>query len=54
MRRFIFTSGLMLLASPAFATSSVSVPEMDVGAGFAAMVLLAGAVAIIRERRRRK
>jgi hypothetical protein len=45
---------MILLAQPALATSPNSVPEMDVGAGFAAIALLAGAAAIIRERSRRK
>lgn len=54
MRLSAFVAGMLLLAQPAFATSSVSVPEMDVGAGFAAIALLAGAAALIRERSRRK
>ncbi len=49
-----YVIGLVLLAQPALATAPTSVPEMDVGAGFAAIALLAGAAALIRERSRRK
>ncbi len=54
MRLTALVAGMVLLAQPAFATAPTSVPEMDVGAGFAAIALLAGAAALIRERGRRK
>ena len=54
MRLSAFVAGMLLLAQPALATAPNSVPEMDVGAGFAAIALLAGAAALIRERTRRK
>lgn len=55
MRLSAFVVGIMLLAPSAFAAApTYSVPEMDVGAGFAAIALLAGAAAVIRERSRRK
>ena len=44
---------LALVVTPAAATQQVSVPEMDVGAGFAAIALLAGIGAIIREKVKR-
>ena len=50
----IATILLTLTASPAFATASNSVPEMDVGVGFGAIVLAAGIAAIIREKTKRK
>jgi len=39
-----------LMASPAFAGTAKSVPEMDAGAGVAAIALLIGVAAIIREK----
>ena len=54
MRLSALVASMILLAQPALATSSVSVPEMDIGAGFAAIALLVGAAALIRERSRRK
>ncbi|WP_425409483.1 hypothetical protein [Hyphococcus sp.] len=53
MRYFVFI-GALILSAPAMATSPNSVPEMDVGAGIAAIALLAGAAAIIREKSRKK
>ena len=44
---------LALIVTPAAATQQASVPEMDVGAGFAAIALLAGLGAIIREKVKR-
>ena len=41
---------LSLTATPALATQQVSVPEMNIGAGFAAIALLVGIAAIIREK----
>lgn len=54
MMRYVLASALSIMATPAFATALTSVPEMDVGAGVAAIALLAGAAAIIRERSKRK
>ena len=54
MKRILLIAAASLVASPAFAAVSVQVPEMDAGAGVAAIALLAGAAAIIRERHKRK
>jgi len=54
MRGVFVIMSLAVMTAPAFATSPTSVPEMDAGAGFAALALLAGAAAIVRERSRRK
>lgn len=54
MRTLVLTGALALLASPAFAGVAAVVPEMSAGAGLAAVALLAGVAAIIRERSRRK
>ena len=55
MKHLLLTAAVMLMTSPAFAAQpTVDVPEMDVGAGFAAIALLVGAAALIRERSRRK
>ncbi len=43
-----------IIATPAFATAPVAVPELDVGAGLAAVAFLAGAAAIVREKFLRK
>ena len=42
----------VLVSSPAFA-SAPTVPEMDAGAGVAAIALLVGVVAVMREKRRK-
>ena len=56
MKKFILASAIALISSPAWAGTGtqVSVPEMDGGAAVAAIALLVGAAAIIRERRNRK
>ncbi|GJL92903.1 hypothetical protein [Hyphococcus sp.] len=54
MKLWIVAAGLALMTGPALATAPNSVPEMDVGAGFAAIALLAGVAAVIRERTKRK
>ncbi|GJL92904.1 hypothetical protein [Hyphococcus sp.] len=41
---------LSLAASPAFAGAPASVPEMSAGAGIAAIALLGGIAAILREK----
>ena len=50
--RFALTTIAFLAATSAQA-SAVGVPEMDAGAGVAALALLAGAVAILREKTRK-
>ena len=54
MKKFILTASLALLSAPALASDPASVPETNAGAGVAAIALLAGAAAIIRERMKRK
>jgi len=51
--RILYTVLFSLSASSAMA-SSLEVPEMSAGAGVAAIALLAGVAAIIRERTKRK
>lgn len=53
MKRLILTAALALASAPAFASEPVRVPEMDVGAGLAALALVAGLAAIIREKTRK-
>ena len=51
MKYIISTAALMaLFASPAAAFRVVAAPEMDAGAGVAAIALLAGMAAILREK----
>lgn len=54
MNRISIVALLVLASTPALATQQVSVPEMDIGSGFAAIALLAGIAAIIREKTKRK
>ncbi len=54
MKNLIFTSALALVATPALATIPNNVPEMSASAGVAAVALLIGVAAIIRERSKRK
>ena len=42
------------MTSPAFAGTGTTVPEMDAGAGVAAMALLIGIATITREKSKRK
>lgn len=49
MSKYLTAVVLGFIATPAFA-STASVPEMDMGAGVAAVALLAGIAAIIREK----
>lgn len=49
MSKYLSVVVLGLFATPAFA-STAAVPEMDMGAGVAAVALLAGIAAIIREK----
>ncbi|WP_425409482.1 hypothetical protein [Hyphococcus sp.] len=53
MTKIILAALLSLTAAPALANGA-PVPEMDAGAGIAAIALLAGAAAIVRERAKRK
>lgn len=50
MKRILITAAIALAASPAFAGTAVAAPEMDAGAGLAAIALLAGMAAILREK----
>ena len=53
MKHILFTAAAALLASPAFAGTApvpVQVPEMDAGAGVAAIALLIGIGALVREK----
>ena len=52
--RLFATLILATIATPAMASAAVPVPEMDAGAAVAAVALLAGAAAIIREKMKRK
>lgn len=54
MRLSAVVISMILLAQPAAASVLISAPEMDMGAGFASLALLAGAAALLRERSRRK
>ncbi len=50
MKRVVLTAVFALAASPAFAGVLVKAPEMDAGAGVAAIALLAGVGALLREK----
>ena len=56
MKKLITLAALAAMTAPAFAGNNdiVAVPEMSVGAGVAAVALLAGVAAIIREKSKRK
>ena len=54
MKYVLIGAAVMLSASPAWAITPVSVPEMDGGFGLTAVAILAGAVAIVREKYFRK
>ncbi|NNE39384.1 MAG: hypothetical protein HKN14_00535 [Marinicaulis sp.] len=53
MKKVVLSAVVALLSSPAWAGSASAVPEMSAGAGVAAIALLVGAAAIIRERRKK-
>lgn len=53
MKKFIYAAALAVMTTPVLA-SDPQVPEMSAGAGVAAIALLAGAAAIIRDRMNRK
>lgn len=52
--KYLFPVLLSLAVTPAWAAVTAPVPEMDAGAGVAAIALLVGVAAIIRERSKRK
>ncbi|MBL4620669.1 MAG: hypothetical protein JKX88_11295 [Marinicaulis sp.] len=54
MKKIICAAALAAMTSPAFASVPIEVPEMSAGAGVAAIALLVGAAAIIREKTKRK
>lgn len=55
MKKFAYAAALAMLAAPAMAGTAqmMEVPEMGAGAGLAAIALIAGVAAIIRERTKR-
>lgn len=54
MKKIIYGAILVAMISPAFAGIQQQVPEMSAGAGVAAIALLVGVAAIIREKTKRK
>jgi len=54
MKKFVYAAALAAMTAPVLASDPQPVPEMSAGAGVAAIALLAGAAAIIRERMKRK
>jgi hypothetical protein len=55
MTKYILAGALALMSTAAMAgQAKVTVPEMSAGAGVAAVALLIGVAAIIRERSKRK
>ncbi len=55
MKKYLLAGAIAIMSSPAFANGSyMDVPEMDAGAGLAAVAFLVGVAAIIRERSKRK
>lgn len=50
MKRAFLTAAFVLAASPAMAGVTHRVPEMDAGAGVAAIALLIGIGALVREK----
>ncbi len=50
MKRIFCAVTIAMTTSPAWAGTATAVPEMDAGAGIAAIALLAGVAAIIREK----
>lgn len=52
--KYLFLAMLSMAVTPASAAVTAPVPEMDAGAGIAAIALLAGVAAIIREKSKRK
>ncbi len=57
MKQLLLTASIALLSAPAMAGTALTapnVPEMSAGPAIAAVALLAGAAAIMRERSKRK
>ena len=54
MRVLAASLTLSVIATPSFAALVGKVPEMNAGAGVAAIALVAGAIAILRERKKNK
>ena len=54
MKKFITAAAFAAMTTSAFAGNGTAVPEMSAGAGVAAIALLAGVAAIIREKSKRK
>ncbi len=54
MTKYILAGALAFMSTAAMAGQAVKVPEMGAGAGVAAVALLIGVAAIIRERSKRK
>ena len=54
MKYFVYTALFSVLGTSAMAAAPTRVPEMDAGAGVAAIALLVGIAAVIRERTKRK
>jgi hypothetical protein len=54
MTKYYLAGALALISTSAMAGKLADVPEMSAGAGVAAIALLVGVAAIIRERTKRK
>jgi len=54
MKHIAYSLAIAMLTTPAFAAGNPRVPEMSASGAVAALALLAGAAAIIRERSKRK
>ncbi len=52
MKKFVYAAAMLAMTTPVLAGTN-SVPEMSAGAGVAAIALLVGAAAIIREKMKR-
>ncbi|MEO1243237.1 MAG: hypothetical protein AAFX54_15105 [Pseudomonadota bacterium] len=52
MKTFVYAAAMLAMTTPVLAGTR-SVPEMSAGAGVAAIALLVGAAAIIREKMKR-
>lgn len=53
MSKILTTLSLLLVSGMTLAQTQPGVPEIDAAAGTGALALLVGAVALLRERRRR-
>ncbi len=50
MKKLCAFAFFAIMTAPAYAGVPVAVPEMDAGAGIAAIALLAGVAAVVREK----